>query len=179
MSETVVAQPKLAPTAAKKEDTSDDSEDDLDDSDSYDEMDPDEAYKCPCGRGDIVLRTSCQPRSFDKLYYACPRSNPKNKNKKYGCGYFIWKDDLDLQLHRSSSHGPSTSQGSSPGHSTHPSYSPRSGPTECSNCKVKDLRINMLEARLKMLDTRLEMKRRCKDHACQSPPMLLELLNDK
>nr|GEU34705.1 hypothetical protein [Tanacetum cinerariifolium] len=170
MSETVVGQPKLAPTAAKKEDTSDDSEDDSDDSDSYDEIDPDEAYKCPCGRGDIVLRTSCQPRSFDKLYYTCPRLKPKNK--KYGCGYFIWKDDLDLQLRRSSSHGPSAAQGSSSGHSTHPSSSPRYRPTECSNCKVKDRRIEMLEARL-------EMERRREDHACQSAPMLLELLNDK
>ncbi|GKE66364.1 hypothetical protein Tco_1520525, partial [Tanacetum coccineum] len=136
-------------------------------------MDPYEAYKCPCGAGNIVLRKSYQPHSLGKLYYASPRSK---------------KDDLDLQLRVSSSHGPSTPQGSSPGPltnpssyhelSTHPNSSPVSGPTKCSNCKVKDLKIKMLEARLKMLETRLEMERRPKDHTCQSAAMLHELLND-
>ncbi|GJS44033.1 hypothetical protein Tco_0569076 [Tanacetum coccineum] len=64
----------------------------------------------------------------------------------YGCGYFIWKDDLDLQLRESSSHGPSTPQGSSPRPSTnpssyhelstHPNSSLGFGPTECSNCNA-------------------------------------------
>ncbi|GJX31657.1 hypothetical protein Tco_0947779 [Tanacetum coccineum] len=93
--------------------------------------------------------------------------------------------NLHLQLRVSSSHGPSTPQGSSLGPSTNPSFyhdlsthqnsSPGSsgpGRTECSNCKVKDLRIKMLEARLKMLETRLEMKRNPEDHAFH------ELLND-
>ncbi|GJR95370.1 phospholipase-like protein [Tanacetum coccineum] len=149
-------------------------------------MDPYQAYNCPCGAGSIVLRKSYQPHSLGRLYYACPRSKPSKQY--YGCKYFIWKDDLDLQLRVSSSHGPSTPQGSSPGSSTNPSYyhelsthpnsSPRSGPTECSNCKVKDLRIKMLEARLKMLETRLEMERHPEDHACQSAAMLHELLHD-
>ncbi|GJZ21537.1 hypothetical protein Tco_0558576 [Tanacetum coccineum] len=43
---------------------------------------------------------------------------------------------------------------------------------------VKDLWIKMLEARLKMLETRLEMERHPEDHACQSAAMLHELLND-
>ncbi|GJZ95136.1 hypothetical protein Tco_0667339 [Tanacetum coccineum] len=144
---------------------------------------------CPCGAGNIVLRKSYQPHSLGKLYYACPRSKPSKQY--YGCKYFIWKDDLDLQLRVSSSHGPSTPQGSSlrPSTnsnsyhelSTHPNSSPGSsgsGPAECSNCKVKDLRIKMLDARLKMLETRLEMERHPEDHAFQLASMLHELLND-
>ncbi|GKB19292.1 hypothetical protein Tco_0853215 [Tanacetum coccineum] len=66
---------------------------------------------------------------------------------------FLYLDDLDLQLRVSSSHGPSTPQGK----------------------RSKD---KMLEARLKMLETRLEMERHPEDHACQSAAMLHELLND-
>ncbi|GJZ23938.1 hypothetical protein Tco_0561397 [Tanacetum coccineum] len=92
----------------------------------------------------------------------------------YGCKYFIWKDDLDLQLRISSSPGPSTPRGSSQGFSIHPSSS--SGPSEyapieCLNCKVKDLKIKMFEARL-------EMERNPEDHACQSAVILHELLNE-
>ncbi|GJT00026.1 hypothetical protein Tco_0821195 [Tanacetum coccineum] len=110
------------------------------------------------------------------FYYACPRSK---------------KDDLDLQLRVSSSHEPSTPQGSSLRPSTNPSSyhelsthpnsssgSSGSRPAECSNCKVKDLRIKMLEARLKMLETRLELERHHEDHAYESAAMLHELLND-
>ncbi|GJR42115.1 hypothetical protein Tco_1310218 [Tanacetum coccineum] len=92
----------------------------------------------------------------------------------YGCKYFIWKDDLDLQLRISSSPGPSTPRGSSQGFSIHPSSSSgpsESAPTECLNCKVKDLKIKMLEARL-------EMERNPEDHACQSAAILHELLNE-
>ncbi|GJU07546.1 hypothetical protein Tco_1123976 [Tanacetum coccineum] len=41
-----------------------------------------------------------------------------------------------------------------------------SQPTKCSNCKVKDLRINMLVTRIKMLEARLECERHPEDHAC-------------
>ncbi|GJX01008.1 phospholipase-like protein [Tanacetum coccineum] len=65
-------------------------------------------YHVPQQNGSIVLRKSYQPHSLGKLYYACPRSKPSKQY--YGCGYFIWKDDPDLQLCVSSSHGPSTPQ---------------------------------------------------------------------
>nr|GEW59489.1 hypothetical protein [Tanacetum cinerariifolium] len=67
-----------------------------------------------------------------------------------------------------SSYGPSTPQGSSPGFSIHQSSFPRTSgslPAECSNCKVKYLKIKMLDARLKLLEARLEMKRHPKDYA--------------
>ncbi|GKB86752.1 hypothetical protein Tco_0959024 [Tanacetum coccineum] len=142
--------------------------------------------RCTCGKGDIILRTSCQPDTFGLQYYACPRSKPGTKN--YGCGYFDWKDAFDERLMVSSS---STSEGSSgpyrseqpqPSYSSgpyrsaqpqssyslgphrsvqpQPSYSSgpcRSEPIECSNCKVKDLTINRLESRNRALKARLRM----------------------
>ncbi|GJS00136.1 hypothetical protein Tco_0316644 [Tanacetum coccineum] len=129
-------------------------------------------FRCTCGKGDIILRTSCQPDTFGLQYYACPRSKPGTKN--YGCGYFDWKDAFDERLMVSSS---STSEGSSGPY--------RSEPIECSNCKVKDLTINRLEsrnralkARLRMLEARLEMERNPEDHACKSGAILNELLDD-
>ncbi|GKD76098.1 hypothetical protein Tco_1334380 [Tanacetum coccineum] len=143
-------------------------------------------FRCTCGKGNIILRTSCQPDTFGLQYYACPRSKPGTKN--YGCGYFDWKDAFDEQLMVSSS---STSEGSSgpyrseqpqPSYSSgpyrsaqpqssyslgphrsvqpQPSYSSgpcRSEPIECSNCKVKDLTINRLESRNRALKARLRM----------------------
>ncbi|GJZ47660.1 hypothetical protein Tco_0601492 [Tanacetum coccineum] len=143
-------------------------------------------FRCTCGKGDIILRTSCQPDTFGLQYYACPRSKPGTKN--YGCGYFDWKDAFDERLMVSSS---STSEGSSGPYRSEqpqPSYSPgpyrsaqpqssyssgphrsvqpqpsyssgpcRSEPIECSNCKVKDLTINRLESRNRALKARLRM----------------------
>ncbi|GKC97392.1 hypothetical protein Tco_1167667 [Tanacetum coccineum] len=65
-------------------------------------------FRCTCGKGDIILRTSCQLDTLGLQYYACPRSKPGTKN--YGCGYFDWKDAFDERLMVSSS---STSEGSS------------------------------------------------------------------
>ena len=106
----------------------------------------------------------------------------------------MWKDDFDNRLSRSSSSRSEGSSGSAPTHISYssgsygsaqpqPSYSSgpyeyaqpqpsyslgpcRFEPTECSKCKVKDLTINMLETRIKMLDATLEMIRNPEDHAC-------------
>ncbi|GKA01794.1 hypothetical protein Tco_0674459 [Tanacetum coccineum] len=45
------------------------------------------------------------------------------------------------------------------------------GNTECSNCKLLTMKINILEARL-------AMERHPEDHACQSAAILHELLNE-
>ncbi|GJX69782.1 hypothetical protein Tco_0305509 [Tanacetum coccineum] len=55
---------------------------------------------------------------------------------------------------------------------------PRSEQTKCSNFKVKDLKINMLETRIKILEARLELERHPEDHTCQSGAILYELLDD-
>ncbi|GKF92489.1 hypothetical protein Tco_0279208, partial [Tanacetum coccineum] len=37
-------------------------------------MVPHEAFACRCAEGDVVLRQSYKPKSYGKLYYACPKS---------------------------------------------------------------------------------------------------------
>ncbi|GJS79155.1 hypothetical protein Tco_0729036 [Tanacetum coccineum] len=140
---------------------------------------------CSLWKGDIILRTSCQPDTFGLQYYACPRSKPGTKN--YGCGYFYWKDAFDERLMISTtticySSGPHRSVQPQPSYSSGPC---RSEPIECSSSKVKDLTINMLEsrnralkARLRILEARLEMEMNPEDHACQSGAILNELLDD-
>nr|GEY15828.1 hypothetical protein [Tanacetum cinerariifolium] len=39
-------------------------------------MVPYEAFACPCGDRDVVLREPYKPKTHGKLYYACPRSKP-------------------------------------------------------------------------------------------------------
>ena len=62
-----------------------------------------------------------------------------------------------------------------------------SAPTRCSNCREKDLTVNMLEAqnqlllsRIRMLEAKLEMATYPDnhDHACQSDAILRDLLGD-
>nr|GEY26884.1 hypothetical protein [Tanacetum cinerariifolium] len=36
-------------------------------------MMPHEAFACSCAVGDVVLRQSYKPESYEKLYYACPK----------------------------------------------------------------------------------------------------------
>nr|GEX36226.1 hypothetical protein [Tanacetum cinerariifolium] len=37
-----------------------------------------EAFACPCGDRDVVLRESYKPKTRSKLYHACPRSKVNN-----------------------------------------------------------------------------------------------------
>ncbi|GJY52357.1 retrotransposon protein, putative, ty1-copia subclass [Tanacetum coccineum] len=48
-----------------------------------------EAFACPCGAVDVVLRESYKPKTRDKLYYACPRSKPRENT--FGCKFFYGK----------------------------------------------------------------------------------------
>ncbi|GJX99167.1 hypothetical protein Tco_0356186 [Tanacetum coccineum] len=120
-------------------------------------MMPYEAFKCRCGTGDVVLRESYKPKSHGKLYYACPRSKPREDY--FGCGFFLWKEERVRLL--VDSPGASSTPSYSPGPSTPPSYSP--GPSTpqshpsgtsrnagCSNCKHLLGKIKVLEATLKM-----------------------------
>ncbi|GJV00249.1 hypothetical protein Tco_1329519 [Tanacetum coccineum] len=129
----------------------------------------DQAFKCTCEKGDVVLRTSRKPYIYG--------------TQDRGCGYFMWMDDLRLYL--SSSSGPSTPPSSYPRPSTHPSYSP--GPSgsalnlekaECSNCKFLAEKIKTLEAKIKILEGTLEMERHPENHTLESAAILHELYND-
>nr|GEY64388.1 hypothetical protein [Tanacetum cinerariifolium] len=51
-------------------------------------------------------------------------------------------------------------------------------PTEYSSYKVNDLKINMIETRIKILEARLELERHLEDRVCQSCAILYEILDD-
>ncbi|GJW09130.1 integrase, catalytic region, zinc finger, CCHC-type containing protein [Tanacetum coccineum] len=74
------------------------------------QMESYESFMCRCEGGNVVLRQSHKPHSFGKLYYACPRSKPSQKN--HGCGYFKWKDEITFG-NASSFSGPTTPSNSS------------------------------------------------------------------
>ncbi|GJX61851.1 integrase, catalytic region, zinc finger, CCHC-type containing protein [Tanacetum coccineum] len=135
------------------------------------QMESYESFMCRCEGGDVVLRQSHKPHSFGKLYYACPRSKPSQKN--HGCGYFKWKDDITFG-NASSFSGPTTpsnssSRASSSSGSSRAALSP--GNAECSNCKLLTMKIKILEARL-------AMEKNPDDHPCESAAILHELLNE-
>ncbi|GJX99844.1 putative reverse transcriptase domain-containing protein [Tanacetum coccineum] len=151
-------------------------------------MVPYEAFACPCGSGDVVLRESYKPKTRGKLYYACPRSKPLEDT--FGCNFFLWKEERVRLLVGSpgASTTPIHSPGSSstpiysPGASTTPIYSPGSSSTliyspgalrnaECSNCKHLLDKITVLEAML-------EMYKNPEQHTLNSAALLHEVYND-
>ncbi|GJR00506.1 replication protein A 70 kDa DNA-binding subunit B [Tanacetum coccineum] len=126
-------------------------------------MVPYEAFACPCGAEDVVLRESYKPKTHGKLYYACPRSKPRENT--FGCKFFLWKEERVRLLVGSprASTTPIYSPGSSStpiyssGSSSTPIYSPGSSSTliysrnaECSNCKHLFDKITVLEATVDM-----------------------------
>ncbi|GJW71315.1 hypothetical protein Tco_0128232 [Tanacetum coccineum] len=110
-------------------------------------MVPYEAFACPCGAGDVVLRESYKPKTRGKLYYACPRSKPRENT--FGCKKILWKEERVRLL--VGSLGASTAPIYSPGASTPQSYSPgTSRNAECSNCKHLLDKITVLKATVDM-----------------------------
>nr|GEU66916.1 hypothetical protein [Tanacetum cinerariifolium] len=140
-------------------------------------MVPYEAFSCRCGAGDVVLRESYKHETHGELYYACPRSKPRENT--FRCKKYLWKEERVRLLVGSlrasttsiyslgSSSTPIYSPGSSstliysprssthqcysPGASTPPSYSlETSRNAECSNYKQFLDKITVLEAKLDM-----------------------------
>ncbi|GJV93389.1 hypothetical protein Tco_1541202 [Tanacetum coccineum] len=120
-------------------------------------MMPYEAFAYPCGVGDVVLRESYKPKTHGKLYYACPRSKPRENT--FGCKFFLWKEEQVRLL--VGSPGASTTQIYSSessstliyslGASTPQSYSlGTSRNAQCSNCKHLLDKITVLEATVDM-----------------------------
>ncbi|GJW60962.1 hypothetical protein Tco_0110297 [Tanacetum coccineum] len=131
-------------------------------------MVPYEAFACPCGDGDVVLRESYKPKTCGKLYYACPRSKPQQNT--FGCKFFLWKEERVRLL--VGSPGASTTPIYSPGSSSTPIYSPgASRNAECSNCKHLLDKITVLEAML-------EMYKNPEQHTLNSAALLHEVYND-
>ncbi|GJS39958.1 hypothetical protein Tco_0565001 [Tanacetum coccineum] len=145
-------------------------------------MVPFEAFTCSCGKGDVVLRQSYKLESYDKLYYACPKSKPP---KNFGCRFFLWKETRLRQLMSSPgapsagpstppsySSGPSTPPSYSSGPSTPPNYSPGSSRNaECSNCKH-------LRGKISVLKATLDMHMHPEQHTVNSAALLHEVLNE-
>ncbi|GJT63164.1 hypothetical protein Tco_1006697 [Tanacetum coccineum] len=116
-------------------------------------MVPYEAFACPCGAGDVVLRESYKPKTRGKLYYACPRSKEERVRLLVDSP---GASTTPIYSPRSSS-TPIYSPGSStppryfPGALTPPSYSlGTSRNAECSNCKHLLDKITILEATVYM-----------------------------
>ncbi|GKA29636.1 hypothetical protein Tco_0715881 [Tanacetum coccineum] len=131
-----------------------------------------------CGAGDVVLRESYQPKTRGKLYYACPKSRPRQNY--YRCNFFLWKEERVALL--ISSPGGSSTPSFSPGTSSTLIFSPTpstppiyyggsSSNTECSNCKH-------LLGRIKVLQATLEMYMHPEQHTLNSTSLLHELNND-
>ncbi|GKA64725.1 hypothetical protein Tco_0764432 [Tanacetum coccineum] len=113
------------------------------------EMVPYEAFACPCGAEDVVLRGSYIPKTRGKLYYACPRSKEEQVRLLVG--------SPRASTTAIYSPGSSSTPIFSPGSSTPPRYSPGAstpqsyslGPSrnvECSNYKHLLDKITVLEA---------------------------------
>ncbi|GJW50489.1 hypothetical protein Tco_0091840 [Tanacetum coccineum] len=136
-------------------------------SDALHVMVPYEAFACLCRAEDVVLRESYKSKTCGKLYYACPRSKPRENT--FGCEFFLWKEEQVRLLVGSpgASTTPIYSPGSSstpiysPGSSTPPRYSPRASTpqsyspgtlrnAECSNYKHLLDKITVLEATVDM-----------------------------
>nr|GEU33798.1 hypothetical protein [Tanacetum cinerariifolium] len=108
---------------------------------------------------DVVLRESYKPKTRGKLYYACPRSKPRQNT--LGCEIFMKRRTRS-----------STPPRYSPGASTPQSYSPgSSGNAECSNCKHLLDKITILEATVKMY-------MHPEQHTVNSAALLHEVYND-
>nr|GEW94269.1 hypothetical protein [Tanacetum cinerariifolium] len=88
-------------------------------------MVPYEAFARLCGAEDVVLREAYKSKIRGKLYYACPRSKPRENT--FGCEFFCWKEERIRLL--VGSPGASTTPIYSPGSSSTPIYSPGSSST--------------------------------------------------
>nr|GFA44864.1 hypothetical protein [Tanacetum cinerariifolium] len=127
---------------------------------------------------DVVLRESYQPYTRGKLYYACPRSKPKEND--YGCKIILWKEErvrLLLSSSRSSSTTSYSLKASSPNSYSSGSTTPQNHQSGtsisggCSNCKH-------LHGKIKVLEAAVEMHMHPEQHTRNSTTLLHELYND-
>ncbi|GJU36789.1 phospholipase-like protein [Tanacetum coccineum] len=142
-------------------------------------MVPHEAFACSCAEGDVVLRQSYKPESYELI------SLLFNSLRNILDVDFFWKETRLRQLMSSPgapSAGPSTPPSYYSGPSTPPSYS--SGPltprnysqgssrnAECSNCKH-------LRGKISVLKATMEMHMHPEQHTVNSAALFHEVLNE-
>ncbi|GKB56545.1 hypothetical protein Tco_0912731 [Tanacetum coccineum] len=126
-------------------------------------MVPYEAFACPCGAGDEVLRESYKPKTREervRLLVGSPGASTTPIYSPRSSSTPIY------------SPGSSTPPCYSPGASTPQSYSPRTlRNAECSNCKHLLGKITVLEATV-------EMYMHLEQHTLNSAALLHEVYND-
>ncbi|GJZ94357.1 hypothetical protein Tco_0666560 [Tanacetum coccineum] len=121
-------------------------------------MVPYEAFACPCGDGDVVLRESKEERV--RLLVGSPGASTTPIYSPGSSSTPIY------------SPGASTTPIYSPGSSSTPIYSPgASRNAECSNCKHLLDKITVLEAML-------EMYKNPEQHTLNSTALIHEVYND-
>ncbi|GJS28796.1 hypothetical protein Tco_0489416 [Tanacetum coccineum] len=121
-------------------------------------MVPFEAFACSCGEGDVVLRQSYKPESYEtRLRQLMSSPGAPSAGPSTPPSY---------------SSGPSTPPSYSSGPSTPPNYSPGSSRNvECSNCKH-------LRGKISVLKATLDMHMHPEQHTVNSAALLHEVLNE-
>ncbi|GJZ53940.1 hypothetical protein Tco_0608825 [Tanacetum coccineum] len=121
-------------------------------------MVPYEAFACPCGSGDVVLRESYKPKTRGKILL-CSHDQSLSKTLS-DVNFFYWKAERVRLLV------------GSPGASMTSIYSP--GPSrnaECSNC-------NHLLDKITVLEATVEMYMNLEQHTVNPATLLHEVYND-
>ncbi|GJV86598.1 hypothetical protein Tco_1530536 [Tanacetum coccineum] len=126
-------------------------------------MVPYEAFACPCGAGDVVLRESYKPKTCDKRVRLLVGSPGASKTLIYSPG------SSSTPIY---SLGSSTPPCYSPGASTHQSYSlGTSRNAECSNCK------HLLD-KIMVLEATVDMYMHPEQHTVNSTALFYEVYNN-
>ncbi|GJR71482.1 hypothetical protein Tco_0083847 [Tanacetum coccineum] len=131
-------------------------------------MVPHEAFACSCAEGDVVLRQSYKPESYETRLRqlmsspGAPSAGPSTPPSYYS----------GPSTPPSYSSGPSTPSSYSSGPSPPPNYSPGSSRNaECSNCKH-------LRGKISVLKATMDMHMHPEQHTVNSAALLHEVLNE-
>ncbi|GKD54257.1 hypothetical protein Tco_1287644 [Tanacetum coccineum] len=128
-------------------------------------------FRCTCGKGDIILRTSYHRMLAQELDASSGWVIIKDKTVDSAALFHdLYNDMENLGLEYSSV--PSTPPSYSSGPSTPQIYSPGSSRNaECSNCK-------QLRGRISVLKATMEMHMHPEQHTLNSAALLHEVLNE-
>ncbi|GJW75008.1 hypothetical protein Tco_0134378 [Tanacetum coccineum] len=154
-------------------------------------------FRCTCGKGDIILRTSCLIPSVYNIMHVLVQSQEQkimdvdiligkthlmNASETFWMWIFLWKEDRLRDLMSSPgapSARPSTPSRYSSVPSTPPSYS--SGPSTpqiYSPGSSRNAECKQLRGRISVLKATMEMHMHPEQHTLNSAALLHEVLNE-